>query len=96
MAKKIGPKRPKEPGGLEELRVTRIVGISDLKKNPMRVFVEAKGETFVVLNYNRPEFYIVPAADYAALMDRIEDLEDAAKIREREHEPRVAVGIDEL
>jgi len=74
MGKRIGPKRAKEAGGLEELRVSRFVGISDFKQNPMRVFVDAGGETFAVLNCNRPEFYIVPAATYAALLDRLEAL----------------------
>lgn len=78
MARKIGPERPKEPGGLEVLRVRRVVGISDFKKNPMRVFVDAKGEAFAVLNYNRPEFYVIPAPHYAALLDRIEELENRA------------------
>ena len=41
-------------------------------------FTVAKGEAFAVLNYNRPEFYVVPAAAYAALLDRIEALENAA------------------
>lgn len=96
MARKMEPKTGGEAPAMEELRSRRFVSITELKRNPMRLFVEAKGEAFAVLNYNRPEFYIVPAADYAALMDRIEDLEDAAKIRERAHEPRVAVEIDDL
>ncbi len=96
MARKMEPKTGGETPAMEELRSRRFVSITELKKNPMRLFVEAKGETFAVLNYNRPEFYIVPAATYAALLDQIEDLEDTAKIREREHGPRVAVGIDEL
>lgn len=96
MARKIEPKKGGEAPAMEEMRTRCFVSITELKKNPMRVFVEAKGETFAVLNFNRPEFYIVPAATYAALLDRIEDLEDAAKIRARENGPRVAVEIDQL
>ncbi|MEP0709563.1 MAG: antitoxin [Parvibaculum sp.] len=92
MARKIGPERPKEPGGLEELRVRRVVGISEFKKNPMRVFVEAKGETFAVLNFNRPEFYIVPAPNYGALLDRIAELERAAMQAEGEERTRMGLS----
>ena len=79
MARKIEPKTGSEPPAIGELRSRHFVSITELKKNPMRVFVEAKGETFAVLNFNRPEFYIVPAAAYAAMLDRIEDFEDAGR-----------------
>jgi antitoxin StbD len=63
---------------MEELRTRRFLSISEFKKNPMRSFAEAAGETFAVLNFNRPEFYVVPAPHYAALLDRIEELENRA------------------
>lgn len=41
-------------------------------------------------------FRALLSAVFDALLDRIEDLEDIATIRAREHGPRVAVTIDEL
>lgn len=78
MARKMEPRTNGEPPAMEELRTRRFISITEMKRNPMRLFAEAKGEAFAVLNYNRPEFYVVPAAAYAALLDRIEALENAA------------------
>jgi|3_EtaG_2_1085321.scaffolds.fasta_scaffold00070_38 antitoxin StbD len=78
MARKMEPKTNGETPAMEELRTRRFISITEMKRNPMRLFAEAKGEAFAVLNYNRPEFYVVPAAAYAALLDRIEALENAA------------------
>ena len=72
MARKIEPGTGDKATGMEELRTRRFLSISAFKKNPMRSFTEAKGETFAVLNFNRPEFYVVPAAEYGALLDRLE------------------------
>lgn len=74
MARRIEPRTDGETHAMEELRTRRFVGISEFKKNPMRTFTEAGGEVFAVLNFNRPEFYVVPATAYAALLDRIEAL----------------------
>jgi len=78
MARKIEP-RDSEESAMEELRTRRFMSITEFKKNPMRSFTEAAGETFAVLNFNRPEFYVVPAPHYAALLDRLEALGDVKR-----------------
>ncbi|MDE0152732.1 MAG: type II toxin-antitoxin system prevent-host-death family antitoxin [Gammaproteobacteria bacterium] len=72
------------------------VGISDLKKNPMAIVKHAEGAPVAILNRNRPVFYAVPAAAWEAIISKLEDLELAALVREREGETEIEVGIDEL
>lgn len=71
-------------------------GISELKKNPMAVVEQGDGFPVAILNRNAPVFYAVPAAAYEALMDKIEDLELAQIVREREGQPSRVVTLDEL
>ncbi|MXW51220.1 MAG: type II toxin-antitoxin system prevent-host-death family antitoxin [Gammaproteobacteria bacterium] len=71
-------------------------GISELKKNPMAVINQAEGTPVAILNRNRPVFYAVPAAAWEALLDKLEDLELAALVREREGEAEIEVNINEL
>lgn len=72
------------------------VGISELKKNPMAVIEHAEGAPVAILDRNRPVFYAVPAAAWESLIDKLENLELAALVREREGEAEVEVDIDEL
>ena len=71
-------------------------GISSLKKNPMAVIEHAEGAPVAILNRNRPVFYAVPAAAWEAMLDKIEDLELAALVREREGEAEIEVDFNEL
>jgi antitoxin StbD len=49
-----------------------------------------------ILNHNRPEAYLLPAAHYERLMAYLEDLEDARMAHDRANGPFVEVGLDEL
>ena len=71
-------------------------GISALKKNPMAVIEHAEGSPVAILNRNRPVFYAVPAAAWEAMLDKIEDLELAALVRERDGEAEIEADINEL
>jgi len=70
--------------------------ISELKKNPMAVVDGADGFPVAVLNRNQPAFYCIPAAAYEALMDKLEDMELACIVAQRQEDPEVEVNIDEL
>ena len=70
--------------------------ISELKKNPMAVIEQGGGFPVAVLNRNQPAFYCVPAEAYELLMDKLEDMELAELVKQREHEPAVKVNLDEL
>lgn len=70
--------------------------ISELKKNPMAVLEMGKGSPVAVLDRNKPVFYAVPVAAYEALMDKLEDLELAAVVLEREGDAEIEVSLDDL
>jgi len=72
--------------------------ISELKKNPSALIDESEGEPIAILNHNRPTAYLVPAATYEALMERLEDYQLGLLVNERQSEKieAVAVDIDEL
>lgn len=72
------------------------VSISDLKKNPSAVIEAAEGLPVAVLNRNTPSAYLVPAKAWEALMDRLEDIELAEIVRQREGEIGIPVNIDDL
>jgi antitoxin StbD len=72
------------------------VSVSELKKNPMAAVEGAEGFPLAVLNRNQPAFYCVPAAAYEALMDKLEDMELAEIVRQRQEDDVVKVSIDEL
>lgn len=81
---------------LEPLLAGASVSISDLKKNPSAVIDAAGGFPVAILNRNTPSAYLVPAAAWEELVDRLEDIELAALVRARADEIPVEVSIDQL
>lgn len=71
------------------------VSVTELKRNYAAIVAEAEGAV-AVLNHNKPESYLIPAQQYEALMDYIEDLADARKIMERAAERAVEVKLHDL
>jgi len=70
--------------------------VSELKKNPMGTVAAGEGAAVAILNRNKPAFYCVPADTYAALLERLEDIELNAIADARAGDPIVVVDIDEL
>ena len=70
--------------------------ISELKKNPMAAVDSGEGIPIVVLNRNKPAFYCVPAEIYEAMLDRLDDQEMVAIVKERLVEPSIRVDLNEL
>jgi antitoxin StbD len=70
--------------------------VSELKKNPMGTVAAGEGFPVAILNRNEPAFYCVPAKAYAAMLDRLEDLELNAIADARKGERRVRVDLDEI
>jgi len=71
-------------------------GISELKKNPMAVVEQGDGAPVAILNRNQPVFYAVPAAAYELLMDKLENLELVALVKERQAMAEIEVSLDDL
>ena len=81
---------------MQRLEASVAVSVSDLKKSPSGVMEDAAGETVAVLNHNRVMAYMVPAATYEAMMERLDDQALADVIRGRASETPVPVSLDEL
>ena len=72
------------------------VSVTELKRNFAGIIKQADECPVVILNHNRPEAYLLPAAHYERLMAYLEDLEDAKLVQERAGGPFVEVTLDEL
>ena len=70
--------------------------VTELKKNPMGTVAAGEGFPVAILNRNEPAFYCVPAKAYAALLDRLEDLELNATADAREGQTVHKVTLDDL
>lgn len=81
---------------MESIHAGKSVSVTELKRNYAAIVDEAEGEAVAVLNHNKPEAYLLPAAYYEHLLQRLEDLEDARLVRERGNGPFVKVDFDDL
>jgi antitoxin StbD len=72
------------------------VSVTELKRNLAEIIKQADGCPIAILNHNRTEAYLVPAAHYERLMAHLDDLEDAKLVQERANGPFVEVSLDEL
>lgn len=72
------------------------VSVTELKRNFADILKQADDCPVAILNHNRPEAYLLPAAYYERLMTYLEDLEDAKLVHERADGPFVEVSLDEL
>lgn len=70
--------------------------ISELKKNPMAVLAQAGGMPVAVLNRNQPAFYCIPAKAYELLMEKIDDIELAKLVKERQSSDEIELSLDDL
>ena len=81
---------------MEILYARTSISVTELKQSPSAVIAAANGEPVAVLNHNRPAAYLVPAATFAAIMERLDDLDLAELVRARQQEASIAVSLDEL
>lgn len=81
---------------MQRLEASVAVSVSDLKKSPSAVMEDAAGETVAVLNHNRVMAYMVPAAAYEAMIERLDDQALVETIRSRADETPMRVSLDEL
>ena len=81
---------------LEPILADSGVSISDLKKNPSAVIEAAHGFPVAILNRNKPAAYLIPASAWEAILDRLDDIELARIVKEREGQEEIEVSIDDL
>lgn len=78
---------------MESVLANCSVSISELKKNPSALIEQSGGEPIAILNHNKPTAYLIPAATYEALMEKIEDYQLGLIVNERQHEKISAVEM---
>lgn len=83
---------------MQQIRATYSASISELKKNPSALLIKLDGEAIATLNHNSPTAYLVPALEYEALLDKLEDFERGQIVLQRQTEKALAitVSIDNL
>lgn len=81
---------------METILADRTVSVTELKRNFAAVVSEARNGAVAILNHNKPEAYLLPAAYYDRLLERLEDLEDIRLVKERGDGPFVEVVLDDL
>ena len=81
---------------MEQILSDASISITELKRNPSAVIDEAGDEPVAVLTHNKPSAYLVPAATYRRMLERLEDLELAELVRSRAKERKVKVKLDDL
>jgi antitoxin StbD len=80
---------------MESILARASIGISELKVNPTAAIEQADGPV-AVLNRNKPVAYLIPADEWEAICDRLEDIELAEIVRSRAAEPVVSVKLEDL
>jgi antitoxin StbD len=70
--------------------------VTELKRNPMGTMAAGNGGAVAILNRNEPAFYCVPAEEYEAMLNLIEDAELNAIADARMNSPEIAVSLDDL
>lgn len=81
---------------MDTIHASTSISITELKRNPSAVINAADDDAVAVLVHNKPSAYLLPAAVYEELLDRLEDLELAELVCQRRDEPRISVTLDEL
>ena len=62
----------------------------------MGTAASGNGATVAILNRNALAFYCVPAGEYHAMVDRLDDIELNALAKTRRGRPFVEVGLGQL
>jgi antitoxin StbD len=68
---------------MQILHTDLAVSMSDFKKNPSKILREAGTQPVVVLNHNKPAFYMVEPALFEALLEEVADAQLLPLLRQR-------------
>lgn len=78
------------------IHATVTASVTEFKRNPMGTLAAGNGAAVAILNRNEPAFYCVPADEYAAMLNLIEDAELNALADARADSPEISVSLDDL
>lgn len=81
---------------MQAILASRSVSVTELKRNFADIISQADDSPIAVLNHNRVEAYLLPAAMFERLMAHVEDLKDAKLVQERANGPFVEVNLADL
>ncbi len=83
---------------MEHVHANLSVSISEFKKNPSALLVQANGEAVVLLNHNKPTAYLIPAKTYESMLELIENAEllEIANLRLKEKDQVIRVKLEDL
>lgn len=81
---------------MDTIYTNMAVSVTELKRNFASIIKQADECPVAILNHNKPEAYLLPAAHYERLMTYLENLEDARLVQERANGPFIEVRLDEL
>ena len=73
---------------------TCAASIAELRQDPSGILAAAEGAAVAILSDDEPTAYLIPAATYEWLMERIEDTELAETVRERQAQLHQAVDVE--
>lgn len=78
------------------IEASDVSSISELKRSPASIIADAAQGPVAIPSRNKPVAYLVTAAAYEKMIDLIEDLQDAAMVREREGAPATQYTMEQL
>jgi antitoxin StbD len=81
---------------MHQIFASTSVSITELKRSPSAVIERAGGAPVAVLNHNCPAAYLLSAATYEALLDRLDDIDLIEIVKVRRNEPAVEVDPHDL
>ena len=79
---------------MDTIYTNMTVSVTELKRDFANIIKQADECPVAILNHNRPEAYLLPAAHYERLMAYLEDLEDAKLVQERANRPFLPINPD--
>lgn len=81
---------------MNNIFTTQTVSVTELKREFAKVIESAQEDAVAILNRNKPEAYILSAEHYEWLLERMEDLEDAMLVKQREKGPFHKVNLEDI
>lgn len=79
---------------MDTILADRTVSMSEFKRNPAAVLREAKRKPVVVLNHNRPAFYMLEPSLFEAIMEELIDRDLQTTVAARLAEKAKAIEVD--